>query len=129
MKLNKKYIGIFSIIYTILLFVGIFLQNICYYFLVNGLFSGFVLYCLYTSVPDEPKQEVIDEPEEIKPIPEPEPKPEPEKPKVIHTGVIITEEELHEMREERNTWYSKTNKQIDDYISTIDNILKGEGDI
>lgn len=129
--MNKKLLTYtITTIYIIFLYISIFVKSVTFCLIICGLFSIGSLWLDYFL--DKWREKPIKPSKPIKEnAPKNEKKIEPIEPSptdVIHSGTIISEEELIEMENERKKWFSQMSGRVTDSVDKIERLLKGESD-
>lgn len=114
-------------IYILLMFFGVFMKSVVICSIVCGLMSIGALWLDYFM--DKWREMPVKKNEPIKDDNvEPSEQNRPSESDVVHSGVIISEEELNGMGYENKSWFSQMSDNIATSVDSIEKILNGEDD-
>lgn len=126
-----KYLILYVICYFLCMTLGIVFQNVYLCFFIGGLFSmgsvWFVYYMMtHKTIHTKPKEnkKIIYKKPFVKPERQ-ERKEKPDENDNIYEGVIISESKQY-TGQEKPSWFSETNTQLDMCVKDIENMLKGD---
>ena len=137
--IKNKYI--YLIIFTIIYFLGIgiccLFQNIFYMFMFNGFFTvcqTWIIFFIFNKSEKHVKNKQIKHENDNKLIPKIEKekniisthKTVPDETDNVYIGEEISLDDIKRMKEENQSWYSKSHQNINKYILEIKKIMEGE---